>query len=292
MFYCANLQKRYALNKRFVCRISSFKNSNKQLLTNNKEQTTISIFAQMRFFIELSYNGTDFHGWQVQPNANTVQAEINKALSIILNTTVEVVGAGRTDTGVHAKQMFAHFDFELVFDAQKLKQKLNSFLPKDISIYNIIQVGDEVSSRFDAISRTYEYHIVQHKDPFINNAYYIHNKLNVSDMNLACKYILGKQDFTSFSKVNTDTFTNNCDVMIANWKWEGSVLVFTIKADRFLRNMVRAVVGTLLNVGIGKITIDEVKNIITAKDRCMAGTSVPAHALFLTKVEYPKHIIS
>jgi len=246
----------------------------------------------MRFFIELSYNGTDFHGWQVQPNANTVQEEINKALSTILNAKIEVVGAGRTDAGVHAKQMFAHFDSKVVLDTQKLKQKLNSFLPKEISIYNIIQVGDEVSSRFDAISRTYEYHIVQHKNPFSNNAYYMHKKLNVTAMNMACKHILGKQDFTSFSKVNTDTFTNNCNVMIANWKWEGSVLVFTIKADRFLRNMVRAAVGTLLNVGIGKITTVEVKNIIAAKDRCVAGTSVPAHALFLTKVEYPKHIIS
>lgn len=246
----------------------------------------------MRFFIELSYSGTNFHGWQVQPNANTVQAEINKALSTILNVKTEVVGAGRTDAGVHAKQMFAHFDSELVFDSQRLQQQLNSFLPKDISIFNIFQVADKVSSRFDAISRTYEYHIVQQKDPFAENTYYIHKELNVTAMNVACKHILGKQDFTSFSKVNTDTFTNNCNVMIAHFQWEGAVLVFTIKADRFLRNMVRAVVGTLLNVGDGKISAGQIKDIIAAKDRSCAGTSVPANGLFLTKVEYPEDIIS
>ena len=245
----------------------------------------------MRFFIELSYKGTNYHGWQIQPNANTVQAEINKALSIILNAKIEVMGAGRTDTGVHAKQMYAHFDYNTSFDVPKMIMKLNSFLPNDIAIHAIFQVDDEVSSRFDAISRTYEYHIVQHKSPFASDAYYLHKKLDVDAMNLACKHLLGKQDFSSFSKANTQTFTNNCNVIFAKWEWENDELIFSIKSDRFLRNMVRAIVGTLLEVGIGKVKADDIKEIIKAKDRGEAGTSVPGNALFLIKVEYPKETI-
>ena len=246
----------------------------------------------MRFFIQLSYKGTAYHGWQVQPNANTIQEEINKALSTILNVKIEVMGAGRTDTGVHAKQMFAHFDCNKEFEAKILIQKLNSFLPSDIAVQAIFEVGAEVSSRFDAISRTYEYHIVQHKSPFAPDAYYLHKKLDVDAMNRGADYILGKQDFTSFSKVNTDTFTNNCEVALAHWEWDNNVLVFTIKADRFLRNMVRAIVGTLLEVGFAKISADQVLDVIAAKDRCEAGTSAPAKGLFLAKVEYPKNIVS
>ena len=245
----------------------------------------------MRFFIELSYKGTNYHGWQIQPNANTVQAEINKALSTILNAKIEVMGAGRTDTGVHAKQMYAHFDYNTSFDVPKMIMKLNSFLPNDIAIHAIFQVDDEVSSRFDAISRTYEYHIVQHKSPFASDAYYLHKKLDVDAMNLASKHLLGKQDFSSFSKANTQTFTNNCNVIFAKWEWENDELIFSIKSDRFLRNMVRAIVGTLLEVGIGKVKADDVKEIIKAKDRGEAGTSAPGNALFLIKVEYPKETI-
>ena len=244
----------------------------------------------MRFFIQLSYKGTAYHGWQVQPNANTIQEEINRALSTILNVKIEVMGAGRTDAGVHAKQMFAHFDCNKEFEAKILIQKLNSFLPSDIAVQAIFEVGAEVSSRFDAISRTYEYHIVQHKSPFAPDAYYLHKKLDVDAMNLACKHLLGKQDFSSFSKANTQTFTNNCNVMSAGWVLVDGELIFTIKADRFLRNMVRAIVGTMLEVGIGKIKPDDVKDIIAKKDRCKAGTSVPAHALFLSKIVYPKGI--
>ncbi len=246
----------------------------------------------MRFFIQLSYKGTAYHGWQVQPNANTIQEEINKALSTILNVKIEVMGAGRTDTGVHAKQMFAHFDCNKVFEAKILIQKLNSFLPSDIAIQAIFEVGTEVSSRFDAISRTYEYHIVQHKSPFATDAYYLHKKLDVDAMNRGADYMLGKQDFTSFSKVNTDTYTNYCEVALAHWEWDNNVLVFTIKADRFLRNMVRAIVGTLLEVGIAKISAEQVLDVIAAKDRCEAGTSAPAKGLFLAQVEYPKNIVS
>lgn len=244
----------------------------------------------MRFFIELSYKGTNYHGWQEQPNANTVQAEINRALSTILNTNIEVIGAGRTDTGVHANQMFAHFDCDIDFDIQNLMFKLNSFLPSDIAIKDIFKVKEDANCRFDALSRTYQYHIIQKKDPFNKTAYFLQNDLDIKAMNEACKYIIGKQDFTSFSKVNTQTFTNNCDVMFAKWELVNNKLTFTIKADRFLRNMVRAIVGTLLDVGFGKIIAADVAKIIAAKDRSKSGVSVPAHALFLTEVKYPNKI--
>lgn len=240
----------------------------------------------MRFFIELSYKGTDYHGWQIQPNANSVQAEINKALSTLLNTKIKVMGAGRTDTGVHAKQMFAHFDCQQDLDGLELVSKLNGFLPKDITIHNINAVTDDANCRFDALSRTYHYHIIQQKNPFNTTAYLLYKNLDVDTMNLACKHLLGKQDFTSFSKVNTQTFTNNCNVMLANWEQKEEELIFTIKSDRFLRNMVRAIVGTLLAVGEGKIKPEQVKEIIAKKDRGEAGTSVPAHALFLSNIEY------
>ena len=244
----------------------------------------------MRFFIELSYKGTNYHGWQEQPNANTVQAEINRALSTILNTNIEVIGAGRTDTGVHANQMFAHFDCDIDFDIQNLMFKLNSFLDSDIAIKDIFKVKEDANCRFDALSRTYQYHIIQKKDPFNKTAYFLQNDLDIKAMNEACKYIIGKQDFTSFSKVNTQTFTNNCDVMFAKWELVNNKLTFTIKADRFLRNMVRAIVGTLLDVGFGKIIAADVAKIIAAKDRSKSGVSVPAHALFLTEVKYPNKI--
>lgn len=244
----------------------------------------------MRFFIELSYKGTNYHGWQEQPNANTVQAEINRALSTILNTNIEVIGAGRTDTGVHANQMFAHFDCDIDFDIQNLMFKLNSFLASDIAIKDIFKVKEDANCRFDALSRTYQYHIIQKKDPFNKTAYFLQNDLDIKAMNEACKYIIGKQDFTSFSKVNTQTFTNNCDVMFAKWELVNNKIIFTIKADRFLRNMVRAIVGTLLDVGFGKIIAADLAKIIAAKDRSKSGVSVPAHALFLTEVKYPNKI--
>ena len=245
----------------------------------------------MRFFIELSFNGSNLHGWQIQPNANTIQAELNKALSSILNNVISVVGAGRTDAGVHAKQMFAHFDFEGDLEIEILLTKLNGFLPNNISIHQIFKVDDNAHARFDAISRTYQYYIINKKNPFNKNVYLHYKTLNIDAMNLACKYVLGKQDFTSFSKLHTQTHTNNCDVMIANWQQQEDELIFTIKADRFLRNMVRAIVGTLLEVGEGKIIAEKIKEIIAKKDRSEAGISVPAHALFITKIEYPERLI-
>ena len=244
----------------------------------------------MRFFIEISYKGSNYHGWQTQPNTKTVQAEINKALSTILNLNIEVVGAGRTDAGVHAKQMFAHFDCDIAFDIEDLIFKLNRFLASDIAIHDVFEVGEDVNCRFDALSRTYQYHIIQKKDPFKNDAYLLQKKLDIEAMNDACQYIIGKQDLTSFSKKSTQTFTNNCDVLFAKWDVVYNELIFTIKADRFLRNMVRAITGTLLDVGIGKIVSDDVAKIIAAKDRCKSGMSVPAHALFLIEVQYPSEI--
>ena len=182
--------------------------------------------------------------------------------------------------------MFAHFDVEIEVEIPLLITKLNGFLPIDIAILNIFKVNEDAHCRFDAISRTYKYYITNKKSPFNSNVYFHYKSLDVDAMNLACKHLLGKQDFTSFSKLNTQTFTNNCNVMIANWDWKGDKLIFTIKADRFLRNMVRAIVGTLLNVGMGKTTAEQVKEIIAKKDRCQAGTSVPACALFLSNIEY------
>ena len=244
----------------------------------------------MRFFIELSYKGTNYHGWQQQPNANSVQQEINKAFSTILNVNIEVMGAGRTDSGVHAKQMFAHFDCNIDFKIQDIIFKLNNFLPIDIAIHDIFKVNNDANCRFDALNRVYQYHIIHEKNPFNKTAYLFQKDLDIKAMNDACQYIIGKQDFTSFSKANTQTFTNDCDVILAKWEAVNNEFIFTIKANRFLRNMVRAIVGTLLQVGIGKIASDDVPKIIAAKDRCESGRSVPAHALFLIEVEYPNKI--
>ena len=241
----------------------------------------------MRYFIKLAYNGTHYHGWQYQPNASSVQETLNKALSVILNTEIDIMGAGRTDTGVHAREMFAHFDTVEISDTEILVHKLNSFLPKDIVVYQIIPVHDSAHARFDAKKRTYEYHIHTFKDAFLNDqSWYCHHKLDVSKMNEAAKLLLNHTDFQCFSKVNTDVNTFNCDVTEANWEVHGDKLIFTISADRFLRNMVRAIVGTLVNVGIGKITVADFKAVIESKKRSEAGFSVPAHGLYLTEIKY------
>lgn len=245
----------------------------------------------MRFFIKLSYQGTNYHGWQVQPNVNTLQQEVNNALSLILNEKIEVTGAGRTDTGVHAKKMFAHFDYYIDFDIQHLVFKLNSFLPGDITILDIFRVQNDANSRFDALSRTYQYYIIHRKDPFNKNAYLIKKDLDLGAMNEACQHLLGKKDFSSFSKANSQTFTNDCDVVLANWELVDYGLIFTIKSNRFLRNMVRAIVGTLIDIGCGKMSADNLISIIEAKDRSISGASAPACGLFLVDIEYPKQIM-
>lgn len=242
----------------------------------------------MRYFIEFAYNGKNYHGWQSQPNASSVQETLSKAISVILRTQIELMGAGRTDTGVHAKQMFAHFDFEDTLETDFLVAKLNSYLPKDIVVYRIIPVSDEAHARFDATKRTYEYHIHTYKNAFENeSSWYVFQKLDLEKMNEAAKMLFEFEDFQCFSKVNTDVKTYNCKIMEANWQQKGKNLIFTIAADRFLRNMVRAIVGTLVEIGSGKKALEDFKNIIESKDRTQAGTSVPAHGLYLTKVEYP-----
>ena len=245
----------------------------------------------MRYFIELAYNGKSYHGWQIQPNAITVQKTIEKALSTLLNVETTIVGAGRTDTGVHASQMFAHFDVGNLIDESDLRYKLNSFLPKDISIIDIFPVSSEAHARFSATQRTYEYRIATTKNVFdYDYSYYISQSLDMDKMNDACGILMEYTDFQCFSKAHTDVKTYQCKIKYAHWKKENHTLVFTISADRFLRNMVRAIVGTLINIGLGKIETNDLHGIIASKDRGEAGYSVPAHGLFLIGVEYPKTI--
>ena len=255
----------------------------------------------MRFFITLSYDGTRYHGWQIQPNGDSVQQELQEALSTLLRKPVEVVGAGRTDTGVHARMMVAHFDLDPTHPplegamvngqwsmVNNLAYKLNKLLPQDIAVQDVRQVADDMHARFSATSRTYHYYINIKKDPFLQAySWQIPFALDFDKMIEAAKVLLEYKDFTSFSKVNTDTKTNLCDLKEAYWEevsagqWR-----FTITANRFLRNMVRAIVGTLVEVGRGRISIEEMRQIIEAKDRCQAGESVPGKALFLVDIKY------
>ena len=244
----------------------------------------------MRFFIEFSYNGYKYHGWQVQPNSITVQSDLNNALSTLLKEKIDTFGAGRTDACVHAKIMYAHFDYKAIFDTKSFIFKLNGFLPKDIYVKRIFRVSDSAHARFDAISRTYHYFISQEKDPFLNDVFFLYQKINVQAMNEASCFLLGEHDFTSFSKSKSQTFTNNCNVIEAFWTQKENQLIFKIKANRFLRNMVRAIVGTLLQVGKGKISPKIIKKIITDKNRKNAGPSVPSSGLFLTEIDYPDNI--
>ena len=241
----------------------------------------------MRYFIELSYQGKNYHGWQIQPDVITVQEKLNKAVSTIFQLNIEVVGAGRTDTGVHASQMFAHFDLDKELKGD-IPHKLNSVLPPDIVVYNVFAVVDEKHARFDAISRSYEYKVWLGRNPFLLDfSWQIHSQnLNIDLMNEAASLLLEYTDFQTFSKVKTDVYTYNCDVTEAIWKQNGKELTFYISANRFLRNMVRAIVGTLVDVGLGKITKDEFRQIIESKSRSNAGLSVPAKGLFLTKIKY------
>jgi tRNA pseudouridine38-40 synthase len=249
---------------------------------------------KQRYFIYLSYKGSHYHGWQVQPNGISVQEVLQDALSKILRYSVEIVGAGRTDTGVHAELMVAHFDAEKkITNTQTLTHKLNSLLPQDISIQKIVSVKPEAHARFDAISRTYEYCVITHKNPFLTDqAARIAENIDFQLMNKAAKILLNHSDFTSFSKLHTDAKTNNCKIYRAEWTLQNELWVFTIEADRFLRNMVRAIVGTLLEVGRNKMTLAEFENVILAKNRCKAGTSVPAHGLYLVNINYPDSIFT
>lgn len=241
----------------------------------------------MRYFIELSYNGKNYHGWQIQPDVISVQEKLNDAISTILQEKIQVVGAGRTDTGVHASQMFAHFDIEKVLKGDVIF-KLNSILPNDISVSKVFLVSAEKHVRFDAISRSYEYKICLVRNPFLLDfSWQIHSqKPDIILMNEAAKLLLEYTDFQTFSKVKTDVYTFNCDITEAFWVANENELIFHISANRFLRNMVRAIVGTLVDVGLGKISKEEFRGIIESKNRGNAGLSVPAKGLFLTKIKY------
>ena len=279
----------------------------------------------MRYFITFTYNGTNYCGWQRQPNGIAVQEELEKALTTILRTPIELTGAGRTDAGVHALNMVAHFDIPndilppylqesdskirqrsysppvlggvprsgegVINEYKKLINNLNSLLPYDIAVKKIEKVTDEAHARFDALSRKYEYHIITHKNPFLKEqACRIHFPLNIELMNEAAKILFEYEDFTSFSKLHTDVKTNNCTIMEAYWEKRSEELVFTIKANRFLRNMVRAIVGTLMEIGRERLTIESFRQVIEAKNRCSAGHSVPACGLYFIEAEYPKSI--
>lgn len=248
--------------------------------------------VRQRYFIEMAYNGARFHGWQVQPNGITVQECVEKALATILREKIDVTGAGRTDTGVHASYYVAHFEAENSLpEHADFVHKLNSFLKDNVVIFSISKVGNDAHARFDAISRTYQYHINLWKDPFSTEfSWHFYRQPDVAQMNEACKVLFDYTDFTSFSKLHTDVKTNNCRIIKAEWQQAGNKLIFNVKADRFLRNMVRALVGTLLEVGLGKMDVEGFRRVIEQKNRSAAGLSVPAHGLFLTDIEYPENI--
>lgn len=244
----------------------------------------------MRYFITLSYDGTNYHGWQIQPHSNSVQEELQKALSTLLRQPIEVVGAGRTDTGVHASMMVAHMDVEQTdVDCAQLVYKLNKILPRDIAVQKVEPVSDDMHARFSARSRTYHYFLHMEKNPFRRHYSWRipYGSLDFALMNEAARIIMEYEDFTSFSKTNTDVKTNICHISKAEWRELGDgQWMFEVTANRFLRNMVRAIVGTLVEVGRGKLQLDDVRRIIEAKDRCRAGESVPGNALFLVDIEY------
>lgn len=242
-----------------------------------------------RYFVYLSYDGTNYHGWQIQPNGISVQEEMQKALSILLRGNIEIVGAGRTDAGVHARVMVAHFEYPTEIDCAQLAYKLNRLLPKDISVRKVMPVDADMHARFSAVRRTYHYYVHLHKDPFHRHySCEMHYDLDFELMNKAAEYLLQVSDFASFCKSHTDVKTTICRVTQAEWVSDGDGLWhFVISADRFLRNMVRAVVGTLVEVGRHRMTIEQFHAVVNGKNRCKAGESMPGNALFLEDVRYP-----
>ncbi len=243
----------------------------------------------MRYFIQFSYNGSAYHGWQMQPNAITVQEVLEKALSTLLGETIATMGAGRTDAGVHAQKMLAHFDTDISLDSTNLVYKLNAFLPYDVAVSQIYKVQPDAHARFHATKRSYLYRVSLKKNVFNHKAaYYVRPNLDVIKMEEATKVLFEYKDFQCFSKTHTDVKTYYCTIMHAAWTTQADELHFNITADRFLRNMVRAIVGTIINVGLGKLNVEDMHKIIASKDRSKAGYSVPAHGLYLTEVAYPE----
>jgi len=247
----------------------------------------------LRYFIELSFKGTNYFGWQIQPDAPTVQEKLNSSLSLLLREKIEIVGAGRTDSGVHAKLMIAHFDSDRVESLDNLKHRLNSLLPDDISVYRIYEVQSDAHARFDAESRSYIYKILLGRDPFeLETTWQIHNKdFDIDLMNEACKVLLKYKDFKAFSKSKTDVKTYECVIFDAEWVLDNNQLNFNISANRFLRNMVRAIVGTMLEIGQGDLSIADFEKVILSRNRSNAGKSVPARGLYLSDIKYPDNKI-
>ncbi len=245
----------------------------------------------MRYFFEITYHGKQYHGWQSQSNAMGVQQIVEDALSKLLREKISIVGSGRTDTGVHCAQQFFHADIEKPFDPDNLIIRLNSFLPRDVAVRSLRKVNSSASARYDAAKRTYQYHITLAKDPLqVGLAFYFYKALHVPTLQRAAALLIGTHDFECFSKVKTDVNHFMCNVKEARWKQKGDQLVFTITANRFLRGMVRAVVGTLLDVGTGKISVEDVKSLLKSKDRKKAGMNVPPEGLYLMSVTYPKSV--
>jgi tRNA pseudouridine38-40 synthase len=249
--------------------------------------------VKTRYFIFISYKGTSYHGWQIQPNSVTVQKILDEALTRILNEKIATTGAGRTDTGVHALVFCAHFECDNtdLSTNKNLIYRLNRFLPKDISVSRILKVLPDAHARFSAVSRTYRYYISMAKDPFNeDSSWFLQGEIDVNLMNKACELLLNHSDFASFSKLHSDVKTNLCRIFSAEWNKADNRLIFTIRADRFLRNMVRAITGTMIDIGRGKTDLKEFEDIIRAKDRGRAGKSAPAKGLFLEQIEYPEEI--
>jgi len=245
----------------------------------------------LRYFLEISYKGTNYHGWQIQQNAISVQQVVQEKLKVLLNRSIEIVGSGRTDSGVHAKVQFFHADFEEELDGSDFRYHLNSVLPQDILVKSIRLVTEEAHARFDAISRSYRYTIIREKDPFrINEAYIYHKDLDLDKLNAAAELLVGKHNFESFSKVKTQVKNFICEVHLAKWIRSENDIIFEIKANRFLRGMVRAIVGTLLLVSEGKLQPENISDILLSRNRKNAGRSVPSDGLFLWKIDYPDHI--
>lgn len=247
----------------------------------------------MRYFLDIAYRGTHFHGWQIQANARSVQAELQEKLSLLLGEKIEIAGSGRTDTGVHAEQQIAHFDWANKLTFKEHIFRLNQIIHKDIVVKNLYLVDNQAHARYDAISRTYQYRISPHKNPFLNDLVYVDGrKFDFELMNQAARILREYEDFECFSKVKTEVNHFNCQISRAEWNQSGDLWVFTITANRFLRGMVRAIVGTLLNVGLYKIKLTDFQQIIQSKNRNLAGRSVPSEGLYLTEVKYPYTLIS
>jgi tRNA pseudouridine38-40 synthase len=242
----------------------------------------------MRYFVTFSYDGTRYHGWQIQPNGDSVQAQLQRGISLLLRSDIVVTGAGRTDAGVHARKMVAHFDYPDTIDAFQLTYKLNKLLPQDIAVSQVERVDDNLHARFSATSRMYRYYLHTEKNPFLRGiSYEIHYPLNFSEMNRAAQSLLEYEDFGAFCKAHADVKTTLCHITEAMWhQTSPTTWYFEIRANRFLRNMVRAVVGTLIDVGRGRLTLDEFRRVVEGKRRTEAGESMPAHALFLEDITY------